>query len=91
MAAIFLKQDMLVFPEITDKEEYDDMNAMLDPIYRFFLESGKLYLCLICLNSVIILMMQYSFMMEIEVLSFFDLIKLVKTFDVNIFFVFCLL
>ena len=34
-------QEMLVYPEISDKEEYDELNAMVEPLERFFSESGK--------------------------------------------------
>lgn len=30
---------MLVYPEISDKEEYDELNAMVEPLERFFTES----------------------------------------------------
>ncbi|KAL8589389.1 hypothetical protein ACOMHN_021541 [Nucella lapillus] len=32
-------KEMLVYPEISDKEEYDELNAMVDPLERFFSES----------------------------------------------------
>ncbi|KAK7102634.1 complex I assembly factor ACAD9, mitochondrial-like [Littorina saxatilis] len=32
-------KEMLVYPEISDKEEHDELNAMVEPLERFFTES----------------------------------------------------
>ena len=35
-------QSMLVFPEVLTKEEVEDLNLMVQPIEKFFLEDCKL-------------------------------------------------
>ena len=37
-----IEQEMLVYPEISDKEEYDELHAMVEPLERFFAESGNM-------------------------------------------------
>ena len=49
---------MLVYPEISDKEEYDELNAMVEPLERFFAESGNTWL-----NLCYVYMIVYFFVM----------------------------
>lgn len=37
----FAFQEMLIYPEISDKEEHDELNHMIEPLERFFAEAGK--------------------------------------------------
>lgn len=41
----FAFQEMLIYPEISDKEEHDELNHMIEPLERFFAEAGK-HICI---------------------------------------------
>ena len=59
---------MLVYPEISDKEEYDELHAMVEPLERFFAESGNMWFILESLNVVFmfiylfIIMLMYAYL-----------------------------
>ena len=47
---------MLIFPEILNKEELDELNQMIDPIEKFFKNNGTLIMliayCLLAFNII---------------------------------------